>query len=237
MRWMHLRFEAPLASFGGEAIDARGVIRDFPAQSMLTGLFGNALGWTRAMKAEHQVLQDRIVFAAAHDEDPDLRRVTDYQTAQLGKADRAWTTRGMPMGRAGGAQTYSGAHQRWRDYHSDLRLSLVVRLDPAESTPTLEQLADALKRPARPLFLGRKPCLPSAEIFRTWVAEADARSALSAVLPVGRECYAIWPHAETPEGAHATRLITDERNWAGGGLHGGARRVCMGRVAGRENPR
>lgn len=236
MRWMHLRFEAPLASFGGEVIDARGVIRDFPAQSMLTGLFGNALGWTRAMKAEHQALQDRIVFAAAHDDDLDLRRFTDYQTAQLGKADKAWTTRGMPVGRESAASTLSGAHQRWRDYHSDLRLSLVVRLEPAEPTPRLEELADALRRPARPLFLGRKPCLPSAEIFRTWVAEADARSALSAVLPAGRECYAIWPHSETAEGAHATRLITDERNWASG-LHGGARRVCTGRVAAREDPR
>ena len=236
MQWMHLRFEAPLASFGGEAIDARGVIRDFPAQSMLTGLFANALGWTRAMKAEHDALQDRIVFAAAHDEDPELRRFTDYHTARLAKTDKAWTTSGVPVGRAGGPQTYSGAHQRWRDYHSDVRLSLVVRLEPEGPAPTLRQLADALRRPARPLFLGRKPCLPSAEIFRAWVDEADARSALSAVVPTGRRAYAIWPHSQSAAGAHAVWFVTDERNWASG-LHGGARRVCTGRVAGREEPR
>ncbi|WP_420449801.1 type I-E CRISPR-associated protein Cas5/CasD [Candidatus Palauibacter sp.] len=236
MRWLHLRFEAPLASFGGEAIDARGVIRDFPAQSMLTGLFANALGWTRAMKTEHQALQDRIVFAAAHDESPDIRRLTDYQTAQLGKADRAWTTRGTPVGRESAASTLAGAHQRWRDYHSDLRLSLVVRLEPAESTPTLEQLAQALKRPARPLFLGRKPCLPSTAMFRAWVDEADAHKALSAVLPAGRDYYAMWPPPETTRGVHATRLVADERNWASG-LHGGARRICTGRVDGRERVR
>ena len=45
MRWMHLRFQAPLAAFGGEMIDAHGVIRNVPAQSMLTGLLANALGW------------------------------------------------------------------------------------------------------------------------------------------------------------------------------------------------
>ena len=38
MRWLQIRFHAPLASFGGETIDVHGVIRDFPAQSMLTGL-------------------------------------------------------------------------------------------------------------------------------------------------------------------------------------------------------
>ena len=81
MRWMHLRFETPLASFGGETIDARGVIRDFPSQSMLTGLLANALGWTRSMRAEHQELQNRIVFGALHERDPGMRRMTDYQTA------------------------------------------------------------------------------------------------------------------------------------------------------------
>ena len=110
MRWMHLRLEAPLASFGGAAIDNIGVIRDFPAQSMLTGLFANALGWTRSMRSEHQRLQDRILFGALHDSDPGMRRTTDYQTAQIGKADRAWSTRGAPIGRAGGAKTYKGAH-------------------------------------------------------------------------------------------------------------------------------
>ena len=47
MPWMHLRLCAPLAAFGSTAIDALGVTRDFPAQSMLVGLLANALGWTR----------------------------------------------------------------------------------------------------------------------------------------------------------------------------------------------
>ena len=108
MRWMHLRFQAPLAAFGGEMIDAHGVIRNVPAQSMLTGLLANALGWNRTMRAEHQALQGRIVFGAVWEQDVALSRMTDYQTAQLGKNDRAWTTRGVPAGRAGGAATYAG---------------------------------------------------------------------------------------------------------------------------------
>ena len=229
MRWMHLRFRAPLAAFGGEMIDARGVIRDFPAQSMLTGLLANALGWTRAMRAEHQSLQERIVFGALWEHAVGLSRLTDYQTAQLGKHDRAWTTRGVPSGRAGGAATYAGAHQRWREYHTDVRMTVVLRLEPADATPALEDLAGALDRPARPLFIGRKSCLPSAPIFNGWVKEAvDARAALRAVAPAGAtDLPVVWPESEGTAGAYRTSAVTDERNWHSG-LHGGARRICDG---------
>lgn len=231
MVWMHLRLEAPLASFGGETIDALGVIRDFPAQSMITGLFANALGWTRWMRMEHQSLQERIVFGAVHDSHPASRRTTDYQTAQLGARDRAWSTRGHPIGRAGGPNTYAGAHQRWRDYHSDLRLSLAVRLVPDDLEPTMDALATALQRPARPLFIGRKPCLPTSGVFRGWVDADDIREALRSIAPGDRRCEALWPYAEGPEESVVTRSVTDKRNWITG-LHGGARLVCLGQLVG-----
>lgn len=230
MRWLHLRFEAPLASFGGEAIDAHGVTRDFPSQSMLTGLLANALGWTRSMREMHQDLQERIVFGAVHDSDPSMRRLTDYQTAKLGKADKAWSTRGQPIGRDGGPKTYAGSHQRWRDYHADLRLSVVLRLVPEDADPTLGELASALQRPARPLFIGRKPCLPTTPVFRDWLEEVDVLGALKAIVPEGRECPALWPYSAGMDGRHVT-MITDERNWMSG-LHGGARKVCLGRLMG-----
>ena len=232
MRWMHLRFQAPLAAFGGEMIDAHGVIRNVPAQSMLTGLLANALGWTRTMRAEHQALQDRIVFGAVWERNVALSRMTDYQTAQLDKNDRAWTTRGVPAGRAGGAATYAGAHQRWRDYHADLRLAVVLRLDPADANPTIDALAAALDRPARTLFIGRKSCLPSARIFGGWVTDApNARAALRAVAPADASgLLAFWPETEGGADAYRTTTVTDERNWASG-LHGGGRRICEGSLA------
>ena len=235
MQWLHLRFEAPMASFGGESIDARRIIQDFPAQSMLTGLFANALGWTRGMRAEHERLQSRIVFGAVHEDDPGARRMTDYQTARLAKSDRMWSTRGSPIGRAGGSKTYLGAHQRWRDYHADLRLSVVVTLIPSDEEPSLERIATVLDRPSRPLFVGRKPCLPTARLFQGWLEEAHVLDALAAVAPVGRDCAAFWPHSDGREGARVT-MVTDERDWTSG-LHGGARRVCMGLVRGRQRLR
>ena len=231
MRWMHIRLEAPMASFGGEAIDNRGVIRDFPAQSMVTGLFANALGWNRSMRSEHQRLQERIVFGAVHDANPDTRRMTDYQTTKLSKGDRGWSTRGSPLGRAGGVNTYLGSHQRWREYHTDLRMSLVARLSPEEGEPTLDTLSAALQRPARPLFIGRKPCLPTVTVFRGWVDGPDVVSALCDVARSGERCEASWPGEGGGSEFARTIAITDERNWISG-LHGGARLVCRGRLEG-----
>lgn len=225
-----------MGSFGGEAIDAHGVTRDFPAQSMLTGLLANALGWTRRMREEHQRLQDRVVFGAVHDADPSSRRATDYQTAQLAKADRVWSVRGAPIGRAGGAATYKSTHQRWRDYHADLRISVVLRLDPAQAPPALRDLADALERPARPLFVGRKPFLPTAPVFRGWIDADNVRDALAEVVATGTVREAIWPRNAGAHGATATQSVTDERNWTTG-LHGGARLVCRGPVTGTRGNR
>ncbi len=231
MRWMHLRLRAPIGAFGGETVDAHGVIRDVPAQSMLTGLLANALGWSRSMRAEHQALQERVVFGAVWERDIGLNRMTDYQTAQLGKNDRAWTTRGTPAGRHGGAKTYEGRHQRWREYHADLRMSVVLKLEPAEAHPTLDALQAALEQPARPLFIGRKSCLPSSPIFEGWVDAPAAREALEAVaLPNSNGLLATWPAAEGTAGADRVASVTDERNWVSG-LHGGARQVCTGYIA------
>ena len=231
MRWLHLRFRAPMAAFGGEAVDARGVIRRFPARSMLTGLLGNAMGWERSMYAELQRLQDRLIYGAADRSETETARMTDYQTAQLNKADRAWTTRGRPVGRAGGPATYAGAHQRWRDYHVDMRVEVVVRFENTSDSPTIEELACALERPARPLFIGRKACLPSAPILAGYVDAPDARSALVSLVPSNEVWRGAWPESEGVGGSDRVRSLTEERDWTAG-LHVGMRRVCEGRLVG-----
>ena len=230
MRWMHMRLRAPMGAFGGEMVDANGVTRNVPAQSMLTGLLANALGWKRSMRAEHQALQDRIIFGSVWERKVGLSRMMDYQTAQLDHKDRAWTTSGRPAGRDGGASTYVGAHQRWREYHADMQLSVVLRLEPVGRSPTLEELHEALNRPARPLFIGRKCCLPSVPIFGGWAEAASAREALEAVAPPGPDgFFASWPAAEGRAGSDRVTTITDERNWVSG-LHGGGREVCEGSI-------
>jgi CRISPR system Cascade subunit CasD len=236
MRHLILSLEAPLMAFGGETIDNYGVIRWFPSASMLTGLLANALGWRRVEQEQHQRLQDRLVFAARIDREPATRvRLTDFQTVQLSKKDQGWTTRGVPEGRAGGKDTYDAPHLRYRDYFADMRVSVALRLEPEDETPTLDDLAAALQEPTRPLFIGRKPCLPSGSLFGGFVQGDTALAALLAT-PLSGPSHvetipALWPDGEgkaeiTPSRSY---MLTDQRNWLSG-LHGGGRLVCEGTI-------
>lgn len=234
MRWLVLELRAPLVSFGGETIDARGVTRDFPAASALTGLLGNALGYERHHAEALNRLQERLVFGARREEEPRLGRLMDFQTAELGANDQGWTTRGAPEGRAGGADTYKSPHLRYRDYHADTAVTVVLRLEPEDAPPTLDMLAEALDRPERPLFIGRKACLPSARLFGGFLEAASAREALRRV-PGKAGLRAAWPAEEGEEGADRIVTLTDRRDWRSG-LHGGSRRVAEGRLAPEAGP-
>lgn len=223
-RWLILDLSAPLMAFGGVAIDHVGPTRDFPAASMLTGLFGNALGWHWSDWQAHQSLQDRLVFAARMDVEG--RLITDSQNAKLEKNDRGWTTFGQPEGRDGAS--YDAPHRRRRDYLADARVTVVLRLTEADLAPTLDALAEALNRPARPLFIGRKPCLPTRPLFAGWATADTAHAALCATGL--HQARAQWPEGEGPPG-DSTLDLPDLRNWHSG-LHGGSRLVIQGRMPG-----
>jgi CRISPR system Cascade subunit CasD len=192
MKVLLLRLESPLISFGGVSVDSLGVIDDLPSASLLTGLLGNALGYRRTMVEELQGLQDRLRFVVRIDRPG--QRLTDYQTADLHADDKAWTTHGVPEGRAGGAGSYEGQHQRYRDYHADAAATVALCLDRTDASPTLDDLAHALDYPVRPLFIGRKPCLPSERLL---LGIVDADGLLEAL-----------PHAVLADGAcPPTRLF------------------------------
>lgn len=155
-----LRLQAPLMSFGGVAVDEIRPTREMPGRSLLTGLLGNALGWHHRDSEALQRLQQRLVYAVRQD-DPG-QYLEDFHTVDLGQSflSRGWTTRGAPEGRGSGSAT-SGTHIRQLHYLADAAYTVALTLSPAEEQPTLEALHAALARPARPLFLGRKTCLPS----------------------------------------------------------------------------
>lgn len=227
MRHLLLVLEGPLLAFGAEMVDARGVIGDFPATSMLTGLLANALGWRRSDRASLAALQTRLRFAARIEREGE--RIMDFQTAQLGKDDRGWTTRGAPEGRDGGAQTYQSPHIRRRDYDADKCVTVALRLEPADEAPTLDDLAAALRAPARPLFLGRKPCLPERPLFEALVEAPDL---LAALPPPSGDARVLLPESEAvAERQDERRLVTDKRDWMSG-VHGGQRAVLVRHLPG-----
>ena len=230
MRWMILRFHAPMASFGGVSIDSHGVTREFPGKSLLVGLFANALGWTRSMACKHQELQERIIFGVIYENDTEHHLITDYQTVKLRFNDKSWSTRGQPVGRDGGRNTYVGAHQRWRQYLNDIRFISVVRLNDPEVYPTIDELADAIQFPARPLFIGRKSCLPSAPIFRDWVHAPNVLDALCSTIETkNSKRKGMWSASSSATYVEKSMTVADERNWVTG-LHGGSRQICVGHL-------
>jgi CRISPR system Cascade subunit CasD len=212
-----------------------GVTRDFPAASMLTGLLANALGFARTEWEKHQHLQDRLVFAARRERESAIGLLTDTQNARLAKNDKGWTTWGIPEGRDGAS--YGAPHRRQRDYHADACVTVALRLEPADLVPDVERLAAALDRPARVLFIGRKPCLPSAPLRRKdFVTAPTAYAALQKIPPepsATESLRALWPLDEGPSSGKAVHRIVDLpdlRDWRTG-LHGGTRKIVEGFIA------
>jgi len=228
-RHLLIRLSSPLIAFGGETIDNYGVIRDFPALSMVTGLIANALGWDRGDDVLHNRLQERLRVGTRLEAQGS--RLTDFQTAQLSANDKAWTTWGTVEERRGGAASYESPHLRYRDYHADLTALIALRLAPAEESPMLDDVAQALDRPQRPLFIGRKPCLPVGRLVAGWI---DADSVLQALqlapLTGGLEgLRAQWPEGEGQLPRDRLVDVCDERNWTSG-VHGGWRPVREGLI-------
>lgn len=172
-----LWLEAPLMAFGGPLVDFIGPTRRFPGQAQVTGLLGNALGWRHGDTDALAALQARLRLAAAVLRPGEMLR--DYQTVDLGQphlAGTGWTTRGAPEGRDGASS--GGTHIRHRWYLADACVLLALTLEPLDEAPDLAALDAALLHPARPLFIGRKPCLPTAPIRLGPVEAANVADAL-----------------------------------------------------------
>jgi CRISPR system Cascade subunit CasD len=235
-----LRFDAPLLSFGGPMVDKWGVTQDYPGMSLLTGLLGNALGYRHDEALKLEALQSRLRYAVRCDRAG--ARLTDYQTVGL-KQDfmlgTGWTTRGRSQERGGDPKT--STHVRYRDYLADSVFSVVITLSGANDQPDIHTLERALAEPARPLFLGRKCCLPAAPILAGRTRAASLLDALQAMppLPASRAPTGrgqAWWFADEEETVPESRLmrVTDERDWTNQ-VHGGERLMRHGILL-PENP-
>lgn len=235
MQCLMLRFDAPLMSFGGVLVDQHNPTDRFPGRAMLTGLIANAMGWHHGDAQALNTLQSRLTYAARWDVPPTTLR--DYQTADLGQphlSQPGWTTRGTPEHREGGSAK-RGTHQRDRHYWANGVLTLALALQPGE--PELEQIEQALLKPARPLFIGRKPCLPATRLGLGLREATDVLDALKREPPDGRadtqvrHFEACWPPgcADPALEARQKQRRTDDRDWRMQ-AHMGQRPTVIGQI-------
>jgi len=229
-----LRFDAPLMSFGGVMVDQHNVTDRFPGLSLFAGLLANALGWRHQDFDRIGRLQGRLLLACRWDILGEA--IEDYHTVDLGQPkmrDKGWTTRGEPEHRDGGDAKF-GTHIRHRHYWANGVLTSALALGGADETPTLDELEAALRRPARPLFLGRKTCLPSAPILIGRQAGANVLAILQTLprttcpqRPAKSPMPARWPadlgHARDEQ----IHPVYDQRDWKNQ-WHAGSRLVAEG---------
>ena len=255
MKHLIMDLEAPIMSFGKEAVDAYGFTGRFPIVSMLAGMLGNALGYERTGPGSLQSLQDRLVFAARLDrEGPHGLPITDYQTVLLHEDEERWTTDGVMEGR-NKSEIYRAERPgerkkltwpRWQQYLTDSRVTVALRLEHGARGPEIEDLASALDEPARPLFIGRKNCLPSRPVLGGF---SEGENTLAALLawPLDPEDWkvlreyrwgtdgggpesvrATWDPGDAGDGAEyraRSYEVTGRRDWTSR-LHGGSQVMC-----------
>jgi len=212
-----LRFDAPLMSFGSTAVDEINPTDRFPGRGMLTGLLGNALGWDHRDIDKLSALQERLRIACRWDAEPEL--LIDYHTVDLGQAhlvDTGWTTRGRREDRGGG-EARKGTHIRFRHYWANGVCTVAVTLTGG-GEPTLADLEVALHTPARPLFLGRKTCLPAVPLLLGRRQGESLRALLASEpladvgpRPTPSKLPARWPAEEG--GGSSVLYLADRRDW------------------------
>jgi len=228
------RFDAPLMSFGDVIVDQHNITDHFPRLSQLTGLLGNALGYNHKQADLLETFQSRIEYAARWDVEPQL--IVDYQTVDLGQKKMrspGWTTWGKKEWRAGGPAK-TGIHQRYRHYLSGGVMTLAISLKD-DGIPSIIDLADALRQPARPLFIGRKTCLPAAPLYLGMVKSENVYTALcTAPLSLraeGNRLRACWSSnisVSTSDRSKSVRIY-DRRDWTNQ-VHTGSRTRIEGLI-------
>ena len=230
MRVLLLRFDAPLMAFGGEMVDVTGPTRADPDVSLLAGLFANALGYRRQEAGRLQRLQDRLIHAVRLDREGET--LIDFQTARLAANDKGWTTRGLPEGRGGGAGSYEAPHLRSRHYRADALVTIAASLAEPDETPTVADLWEALEEPARPLFIGRKPCLPSAPLGLALIEAESLVAALDTMPAAGPTRHVLPPGEADSLPGEAREIVrrTTRRDYLAGVHTGQETRVILTRI-------
>jgi CRISPR system Cascade subunit CasD len=175
MKVIILRLEGPLVSFGAVAVDEVRPTAHHPFKSMIVGLLGNALGYKRTDPESLDRLQAGFIMASRIDRP--ARLMTDYQTVWMGNVGRqsfvetgGWTSRPVHVRTA-----KDDTIQVYRDYLLDTSVTVALAFADADLG---DCVITKLKKPERPMFLGRKSCPPSRPVFEAVVESESLIEAL-----------------------------------------------------------
>jgi CRISPR system Cascade subunit CasD len=212
MLYFTVRLRAPLMALQGSRIDGEPQSLPIPTRSLLTGLFGSALGYERGDHVKLQALQDNMrVGVVVHCAGAEI---SDYQIADLAKPHMRgpmWSS-GTSVAKREGSQT-EGLRPQHRPYLADADMTAVIELG-AGSPAMAQDIISALDQPVHPLFIGRSSCPPASRLAGRIL---DATSLEAAVLQVARDHPGeIYLPAETatPSWGDMPVSIPGRRDWS-----------------------
>jgi CRISPR system Cascade subunit CasD len=210
--FLTVHLAAPLMALQGPRIDGEPQSLPIPTPSMLTGLFGSALGYLRSDYASLQALQDSMrVAVVVHRAGIEI---SDYQIADLGKASMRgpmWSS-STTIAKREGSQI-EGLRPQHRPYRADADMTAIVELT-TNSPVKADEILSALDQPARPLFIGRSSCPPATRIAGRRVDAAPLEGAVSEVVRERPGEIYLPADAATPSWGDLPLSIPGRRNWA-----------------------
>lgn len=238
MKVLVLKLESIMLSFGDVAVDEFRPTARHPFKSMVVGILANALGYKRTDWHKIEDLQSEIKIASRIDREGNL--MTDYQIALTNPSNpkeptfidrKSWTTKDV-LNRTDGND--KNAIQIYRDYLTDASITVAISSSNEE---ILDKCISAVKKPARPLFIGRKACVPTRPIFEA-VTDADSLFEVLSTYPTtdGKEEVLIRTEGNEShlyEDTCRELLIRDGKDWING-FHAYERPIVEGIVKVKE---
>jgi len=221
--YLLFRLYGPLASWGTTAVGEVRPTAAWPARSAVIGLVAAALGIRRDEETRHRELAGGLGLAVCVERSGELLR--DYHTIQVPpeRKGAAYRTRRDELG----AETVNTLLSQ-RDYRTDALYTVALWSKNGCSAPSLDVLAEALRRPKFALYLGRKACPPALPLAPHIVSAADLREAFDQAdfpqvafldsLPSSGERIFVWEALTTPgmEALHVSPRRDDptsRRRW------------------------
>ena len=218
--YLLFRLYGPLASWGEIAVGEWRHSAFYPSKSSLLGLLGAALGLERSAESAHAALAQHYRFAVQLLSAGCVLR--DYHTTQLPEPQRKVVHRSRRQELLQAAKV--GTLLSQREYRCDA-LAVVALEALAEAPYRLEQLAQALRYPQFPLYLGRKSCPLAAPTGARVVEAASAEAALEHLkAPLWRRSpvRAQMLVCDDPTGEVVSDVPLDRSRW-----HFSSRRVAL----------
>jgi CRISPR system Cascade subunit CasD len=208
-RYLTFALVAPLASFGAIAVGERRSGWDRPGRSAVLGLVGACLGLHRDDDDGQDALaNDYRVALLCHSPG---RVLVDYHTTEVPSAKRGhrFATRAEEL-----AEPELNTVLSRREYRSGAWHLGAIWPCSGIARWTLEELAEAMRRPGFTPYLGRKSCPLGLPLFPTIENATDAPAALLTRHSVGPEACLVMPDGWALRGALAdppseTTIILD----------------------------